>query len=137
LKTPNGSAWRSSTSSAAASDAPSTSHTAFSSPAKIPRDQKNSGGQAGVSYERLKVLEKSTNGFEIAEADLALRGPGSFFGTRQSGLPDVAMENLTNLKLVELARKEATSLLQTDPSLEHHPLLLETLKRFEEKIHLE
>ncbi len=93
----------------------------------------------GVSTEnlRLEALEKSANGFEIAQADLALRGPGSFFGTRQSGMPDVAMENLTNLKLVELARKEATDLLQADPSLEHHPLLLETLKRFEEKIHLE
>ncbi|MBP9752089.1 MAG: GxxExxY protein [Candidatus Moranbacteria bacterium] len=93
----------------------------------------------GVSPEnmRLDALEKSGNGFDIAEADLALRGPGSFFGTRQSGLPDVAMENLTNLKLVELARKEATDLLRIDQSLEHHPLLLETLKRFEERIHLE
>ena len=93
----------------------------------------------GVSSEntRLDALEKSASGFEIAEADLALRGPGSFFGTRQSGLPDVAMENLTNLKLVELARKEAAELLAADPSLSHHPLLRETLERFEEKIHLE
>jgi len=86
---------------------------------------------------RLEALEKSGSGFEIAEADLALRGPGSFFGTRQSGMPDIAMENLTNLKLVELARKEAADLLAEDSSLERHPLLLETLKRFEEKIHLE
>jgi ATP-dependent DNA helicase RecG len=86
---------------------------------------------------RLDALEKSASGFEIAEADLALRGPGSFFGTRQSGLPDVAMENITNLKLVELARKEAGDILATDPSLEHHPLLRAALARFEAKIHLE
>ncbi len=93
----------------------------------------------GVSAKnaRLEALEKSASGFEIAEADLALRGPGSFFGTRQSGLPDVSMENLTNLKLIEIARTEAARLLAEDPSLEHHPLLRDELRKFEEKIHLE
>lgn len=93
----------------------------------------------GVSAKnaRLEALEKSGSGFEIAEADLALRGPGSFFGTRQSGLPDVSMENLTNLKLIEIARTEAARLLAEDPSLEHHPLLRDELRKFEEKIHLE
>lgn len=97
----------------------------------------SSGGQADISYERLKALEKSASGFEIAEADLALRGPGSFFGTRQSGLPDVSMENLTNLRLIEIARKEAGGILAADPSLAQHPLLLDQLRKFEEKIHLE
>jgi ATP-dependent DNA helicase RecG len=87
--------------------------------------------------ERLKVLEKTTSGFEIAEADLAFRGPGAFFGTRQSGMPDIAMENLTNIKLITIAREEAKHILATDTSLSAHPLLKEALKKFEEKIHLE
>jgi len=94
-------------------------------------------GDGAAENARLETLEKSASGFEIAEADLALRGPGAFFGTRQSGLPDIAMENLTNLRLVEIARAEAGDLLATDPSLERHPLLRDELRRFEEKIHLE
>lgn len=95
------------------------------------------GEGVSATNTRLEALEKSSSGFEIAEADLALRGPGSFFGTRQSGLPDVSMENLTNLKLIEIARKEASELLANDPLLKHHPLLREELRRFEEKIHFE
>ena len=94
-------------------------------------------GDAGAENVRLETLEKSASGFEIAEADLALRGPGAFFGTRQSGLPDIAMENLTNLRLVEIARAEAGDLLAVDPTLAHNPLLLAELRRFEEAIHLE
>lgn len=86
---------------------------------------------------RLKVLEKTMSGFEIAEADLALRGPGAFFGTRQSGLPDIAMENLTNIKLIQIARDEAKQILANDSTLSDHPLLREALTKFEEKIHLE
>jgi len=91
---------------------------------------------SGVS-ERLRVLEKTTSGFEIAEADLGIRGPGAFFGTRQSGMPDIAMENLTNIKLITIAREEAKNILKEDPKLNSHPLLQEALKKFEEKIHLE
>ncbi|MBI2439188.1 MAG: ATP-dependent DNA helicase RecG [Candidatus Moranbacteria bacterium] len=87
--------------------------------------------------ERLKVLATKHNGFEIAEADLAFRGPGAFLGTRQSGLPDIAMENLANLKLVEISRNEAKNILKSDSALKKHPLLLDALKRFEERIHLE
>lgn len=94
-------------------------------------------GDGAAENARLETLEKSASGFEIAEADLALRGPGAFFGTRQSGLPDIAMENLTNLRLVEIARAEAGDLLVSDPSLERHSLLRDELRRFEEKIHLE
>lgn len=90
-----------------------------------------------VAGERLKVLEKSTSGFDIAEADLAFRGPGAFFGTRQSGLPDIAMENLTNIKLITIARDEAKNILRADPQLKHHPLLKDALRKFEERIHLE
>ena len=95
------------------------------------------GKSSGEYNERLKVLEKSGSGFDIAEADLALRGPGAFFGSRQSGLPDIAMENLTNMKLITIARDEAKRILVTDPLLKKHPLLQKALRVFEEKIHLE
>ncbi len=95
------------------------------------------GKSSGEYNERLKVLEKSGSGFDIAEADLALRGPGAFFGSRQSGLPDIAMENLTNMKLITIARDEAKHILSTDPLLKKHPLLQKALQIFEEKIHLE
>lgn len=113
----------------------------FLFPHQHPTPVGSSGGQAGKSSgeynERLKVLEKSTSGFEIAEADLAIRGPGAFFGTRQSGMPDIAMENLTNMKLIQIARDEAKQILSADPLLKKHPLLQQALQIFEEKIHLE
>ena len=86
---------------------------------------------------RLEALEKTANGFELAEIDLKLRGPGSLFGTRQSGLSDLAMESLGNLRLVSLARDEAASLLAADPQLKHHPLLMDALRKFDQEIHLE
>lgn len=95
------------------------------------------GKASGENNERLKVLEKSASGFEIAEADLGIRGPGAFFGTRQSGLPDIAMENLTNIRLITIARDEAKNILQTDPKLAKHPLLTQALQKFEERIHFE
>ena len=105
----------------------------------VPHQQADTGfgGQASTISERLKILEKTTSGFEIAEADLVLRGPGAFFGTRQSGLPDIAMENLTNIKLITIARGEAKKILEIDPLLIHHSLLKTTLEQFEERIHLE
>lgn len=94
-------------------------------------------GENAKNLERLEVLEKETSGFAIAEADLGIRGPGAFFGTRQSGLPDIAMENLTNMKLIAIARDEAKAILERDPTLTRHPALRDALLRFEEKIHLE
>lgn len=86
---------------------------------------------------RLKIMEKTNDGFEISEHDLKLRGPGQFFGTIQSGLPDIAMENLGNVKLIKFARAEAAYLLENDPKLKEHPLIADALKKFSEKIHLE
>jgi ATP-dependent DNA helicase RecG len=81
-----------------------------------------------VSRERLDIIEKIQDGFQLAEEDLRLRGPGEFFGTRQSGLPDLKMAKLSDVALLELARSEAIKLFQIDPGLdkpEHHLLAKE------------
>jgi ATP-dependent DNA helicase RecG len=67
--------------------------------------------------ERLKAIEEISDGFLLAEKDLQLRGPGEFFGTRQSGLPDLKMARLTDTRILETARREALVLFQADPGL--------------------
>jgi len=69
--------------------------------------------------ERLKILEQIQDGFALADEDLRLRGPGEFFGTRQSGLPDLHMARLSDVGLLELAREEAIRLFQHDCQLKH------------------
>jgi len=84
-----------------------------------------------VGRERLDLIEKIQDGFQLAEEDLRLRGPGEFFGTRQSGLPDLRMAKLSDVALLELARSEAIRLFQIDPGLEkpEHHLLAKELAR--------
>jgi ATP-dependent DNA helicase RecG len=90
-----------------------------------------------AARQRLKALEKHASGFELAERDLKLRGPGDFAGTKQWGLPDFAMRQLTNLELVEQARESAKTLLEKDIALKNYPLLREKLATFRENLHLE
>jgi len=88
-----------------------------------------------IGRERLDLIEKIQDGFQLAEEDLRLRGPGEFFGTRQSGLPDLRMARLSDVALLELARDEAIRLFETDPGLgkpEHH-LLAKELARVWQK----
>ncbi len=73
---------------------------------------------SGAGEERLDIIEKTWDGFALAEEDLKLRGPGEFFGTRQSGLPDLRMAKLSDVDLLEFARKEAIKLFEVDPNLE-------------------
>lgn len=94
-------------------------------------------GNGASTNERLAILTETMNGFDIAEKDLELRGPGAFFGTRQSGLPDSAMEHLGNARLIKIARDEAEALLASDPSLSHHPLLRTALNQLTEQVHME
>ncbi|HEY7798177.1 MAG TPA: ATP-dependent DNA helicase RecG [Hyphomonadaceae bacterium] len=69
--------------------------------------------------ERLDILRKSTDGFEIAEADFKLRGPGDLLGLRQSGLPTFRVLDLSqDTSLIETARSDAKSILMADPNLE-------------------
>ena len=87
--------------------------------------------------ERLQALVESRDGFFLAEKDLELRGPGSFFGLRQSGLPDIAMSHLKNPRLITIARQEAETILIDDPRLEKHSLLRAALDRMTDEVHLE
>ena len=73
---------------------------------------------------RLQLMEKIHDGFALAEEDLQLRGPGEFFGTHQSGLPDLKVAKLSNIRLLETARKEAITLFQSDPNLRKNEHLL-------------
>jgi ATP-dependent DNA helicase RecG len=68
---------------------------------------------------RLRIMEQTNDGFRIAEADLEIRGPGEFMGTRQSGLPDFRVANiLRDGRLLNDARTEAFQLAEKDPRLE-------------------
>jgi ATP-dependent DNA helicase RecG len=86
---------------------------------------------------RLKAIIEAKNGFELAEKDLKLRGPGEFIGQKQTGLPDTAMTALQNFELIETSREAAVEILESDKNLKNHPLLAEKLAEFEKKIHLE
>lgn len=68
---------------------------------------------------RMKIMQRSSDGFVLAEEDLKLRGPGDFFGTKQSGLPEFKIANLLlDYPILEKARKAAEVLLRNDPNLE-------------------
>jgi len=90
-----------------------------------------------LNRKRLKALVDSDNGFQLAEKDLEIRGPGSLYGTQQWGIPDMAMQGLSNIFLVEKTRAAAKEILEKDPQLKNYPLLKERLKQFETKIHFE
>ena len=76
---------------------------------------------------RLKTLASTTDGFKISEEDLKLRGPGDFFGSRQHGLPQLALADLSgDMRLLQQAQQSARQLLQQDPTLsqpENRPVL--------------
>ncbi len=87
--------------------------------------------------ERLTALVAAKNGFELAEYDLKLRGPGEFLGDSQTGLPDIAMESLRNPTLVQESRTAAKSVLDADPTLKQFPTLASKVEGFKKRIHLE
>jgi len=80
--------------------------------------------------ERLEILAGTNDGFVLAEKDLELRGPGDFFGTRQSGLPNLRIAHLTDIETIAAARQAALKLLAADPMLARHPLLQRQVERF-------
>lgn len=80
---------------------------------------------AEATLARLRALERTSDGFALAEEDLRMRGPGQFFGTRQSGLPDLRVASYGDRETLVRARRQAALILQADPALslpEHGPL---------------
>jgi ATP-dependent DNA helicase RecG len=92
------------------------------------------------SRERLQAMLRHTSGFDIAEDDLRLRGPGEFFGTKQSGLPEISYGDIIrDYKIIEAARKEASAIIEKDPELKSETgrvLALELKDKWKEKLEL-
>jgi ATP-dependent DNA helicase RecG len=72
-----------------------------------------------LENERLQAMVETNDGFVLAERDLEQRGPGEFLGTRQAGYSDLKLASLTDVKLIEKARRQALTLFQQDPDLEN------------------
>ena len=81
------------------------------------------------SWQRLKIMEETQDGFRIAEEDFKIRGPGNIFGTEQSGLPPLRFASLErDFDLLTRARVEAGRLIKEDPSLAAWPGLREKMQ---------
>lgn len=98
-------------------------------------------GGSEITEKRGQIMEASSDGFFIAEEDLKLRGPGEIFGTRQHGLPDLAITDLSkHMKILEQAKEEAKAMLADDPALdapEHSALRRRITKLFGEDLTLD
>ena len=90
--------------------------------------------------QRIDAMAQTQDGFRLAEVDLGIRGPGEFFGTRQSGLPEFrAGSLLTHARLLEEARQDAMQLVARDPGLrlpEHRALREALVARWRERLEL-
>jgi ATP-dependent DNA helicase RecG len=99
-----------------------------------------SGASSPDAKLRLEAMTATNDGFKIAEADLSQRGPGDFFGTRQSGLPEFRVADLLrDAAALEAARRDAASLVREDPNLlapEHRALRAALLQRWRGKLDL-
>lgn len=92
----------------------------------------------GTIYnKRLNALLSCDNGFELAEKDLIIRGPGDFIGYRQWGIPDLAMASLSDTVLISKVRNDAKEILQEDPQFKKYPQLKIKLEEFRKRVHLE
>lgn len=89
------------------------------------------------TLERLKALKSAKNGFELAEFDLKIRGPGELYGRFQSGLSDIAMEAIKNVKMVEAARAEANRIIDSDPDMKKLPSLKKVVATKSKALHFE
>ncbi len=94
-------------------------------------------GWSEDAKERLTAMTRTTNGFELAEIDLRLRGAGNVFGSAQSGFPDFRLATPADIPLMKKTRDVASRILVVDPELEGHPLLKEFVGRELDGVHLE
>ncbi len=95
-------------------------------------------GENEVSMnQRLKAIEQANNGFDLAEQDLAIRGPGQFIGSNQSGLSDISMEALLNKDIILQTKNIVNQVLTQDVTLNSYPELKTRLSHFEENVHFE
>ena len=86
------------------------------------------------TVERLGIMCRTNNGFEIADADLKMRGPGDFFGSRQHGLPELKVADMSSMDILEQTQDAAKKILKDDPELAlpgHGGLRFETERLFE------
>jgi ATP-dependent DNA helicase RecG len=86
--------------------------------------------EGDAAEDRLRVLERTNDGFVLAEEDLRRRGPGEFLGTRQTGLPELLVAQFSDLETVEKARAAAVALFSVDPMLTAHPAILQRVRTF-------
>jgi ATP-dependent DNA helicase RecG len=93
--------------------------------------------ESDTAIKRLQAVAASHNGFELAEQDLELRGPGEIYGYRQSGFPAFKIARLTDFPIMTKSQHSAQNILSADPNLTHHPLVQEKMRRFRESIHWE
>lgn len=91
----------------------------------------------GQARRRLRAVVQAKNGFELAEKDLAIRGPGDIFGDRQWGDTGLAVKGITDARLVRAVREEAVALATQSPDLVKYPALASRLAAFESTLHLE
>jgi ATP-dependent DNA helicase RecG len=96
--------------------------------------------QSETAESRLEIMKRSNDGFEIAEHDLKIRGPGELLSTRQHGLPDLKIANIIDdFDLLGLARKDAFELVENDPKLtcaEHKNIRAELIRKFADSLSL-
>ena len=86
---------------------------------------------------RLTALVDSQDGFDLAQRDLDLRGPGELYGLRQSGIPELKMTEFNDYKTIKLAQDEASSILAKDPQLDTFPGLKAKVLQLISRVHLE
>ncbi len=90
-----------------------------------------------TTKERLQAILEAKNGFELAEHDLKIRGPGELLGEEQAGMPDIAMRALQDMELVKTTREAALEVVEADPKLKKNLGLKNKLEEFERRAHFE
>lgn len=93
--------------------------------------------QTSVESERLRILERTNDGFVIAEKDLELRGPGEIYGIAQSGFSNLKVASLLDYPTIKIAREEAERLLEQDPELKNHDILRRKVEQKNLQTHFE